>query len=286
MDDSTHSEKSCTICGETKPLDEYHAKAAASDGKRSECKVCCRKAARENAEKRKLRPKRPPAPVKICTACDTEKPSSEFYVRNVAFDGLSSMCKSCARAERAAYIAAHPDRVAAQGKSWRDRHPGYSATGARAWRQANPERVKENRDRWARENADRLRQIKRDWYLANRDWVLAWPSRNPERSAERFRRYKESNRELITERQRKRRVDKLGGKVADVDLDALWTGDCGLCGGAMDRGLPWPDPMSKSIDHIIPLVRGGTHEAHNLQWAHLRCNISKGARMPDDDAAA
>ena len=63
--------------------------------------------------------------------------------------------------------------------------------------------------------------------------------------------------------------------------DSLWTGACGICSRPMDRDLRHPDPFSKSIDHIIPLALGGTHEAANLQWAHLICNIRKGARMPD-----
>jgi 5-methylcytosine-specific restriction endonuclease McrA len=32
------------------------------------------------------------------------------------------------------------------------------------------------------------------------------------------------------------------------------------------------------VDHIVPLARGGKHEYANVQLAHARCNISKGAR--------
>ena len=39
--------------------------------------------------------------------------------------------------------------------------------------------------------------------------------------------------------------------------------------------------LAAAEHHIIPLALGGTHEAANLQWAHLICNIRKGARMPD-----
>jgi HNH endonuclease len=38
-----------------------------------------------------------------------------------------------------------------------------------------------------------------------------------------------------------------------------------------------PDPLSKSLDHLIPLSRGGTHEPANVSLAHLRCNVSRGA---------
>lgn len=50
---------------------------------------------------------------------------------------------------------------------------------------------------------------------------------------------------------------------------------CGLCGEPVDKDLAWPDPMSASLDHIIPLSRGGAHTLDNVQLAHLVCNIRK-----------
>lgn len=35
-------------------------------------------------------------------------------------------------------------------------------------------------------------------------------------------------------------------------------------------------PMSASVDHIVPLSRGGEHSMANVQCAHLSCNSSKG----------
>lgn len=43
--------------------------------------------------------------------------------------------------------------------------------------------------------------------------------------------------------------------------------------------LKWPDPMSKSIDHIVPVARGGAHTMENLRAAHLGCNSRKGAKI-------
>lgn len=67
--------------------------------------------------------------------------------------------------------------------------------------------------------------------------------------------------------------------IGPIDFDALWTGVCGICGLPMDREVRWPDPMSKSIDHIIPLSKGGSHTQENLAWAHLGCNVRKGVRV-------
>lgn len=55
--------------------------------------------------------------------------------------------------------------------------------------------------------------------------------------------------------------------------------DCALCGEPVDFDLAYPDPFSKSLDHIRPLARGGFHTLLNCQLAHLVCNMSKGARV-------
>jgi 5-methylcytosine-specific restriction endonuclease McrA len=50
---------------------------------------------------------------------------------------------------------------------------------------------------------------------------------------------------------------------------------CGICGGGVDPDLAWPDPMSASVDHKVPLSKGGSHTLGNAQCAHLSCNIKK-----------
>lgn len=52
---------------------------------------------------------------------------------------------------------------------------------------------------------------------------------------------------------------------------------CGLCGGRVSKDRRHPDPLCPSIDHVIPLARGGTNDPDNLQLAHLRCNLRKRA---------
>jgi 5-methylcytosine-specific restriction endonuclease McrA len=56
---------------------------------------------------------------------------------------------------------------------------------------------------------------------------------------------------------------------------------CGICQESVDMTLLWPDPMSPSQDHIIPLFMGGEHIRSNVQLAHLVCNFKKGHSVDD-----
>lgn len=53
---------------------------------------------------------------------------------------------------------------------------------------------------------------------------------------------------------------------------------CGICDEPLDRALKWPDAHSISIDHIIPISKGGPHLApSNLRLTHLTCNVRRQA---------
>ncbi len=54
---------------------------------------------------------------------------------------------------------------------------------------------------------------------------------------------------------------------------------CQLCKKAVNPKLSFPSPACASLDHVIPLSRGGSHLATNVQLAHLRCNTSRGNKV-------
>lgn len=55
---------------------------------------------------------------------------------------------------------------------------------------------------------------------------------------------------------------------------------CGICGKPVDMSLPGTDPMGPTIDHIVPIAKGG-HPADisNLQLAHRHCNREKSDKL-------
>lgn len=79
----------------------------------------------------------------------------------------------------------------------------------------------------------------------------------------------------------RRRARIAGAFVADVNRTRVFEADgwrCHLCGMLIDRSQKAPDRMSASIDHVIPLSRGGKHEPSNCRAAHLGCNAKKSNR--------
>ncbi len=55
---------------------------------------------------------------------------------------------------------------------------------------------------------------------------------------------------------------------------------CGICGRPVDKSLKYPDPMAPSVDHIIPISRGGhPSDIDNLQLTHWCCNHAKSDRL-------
>lgn len=55
-----------------------------------------------------------------------------------------------------------------------------------------------------------------------------------------------------------------------------WT--CHLCGEPVPQFTHCIDGQSATIDHIVPLVRGGSHTWDNVRLAHRSCNSARGAK--------
>jgi 5-methylcytosine-specific restriction endonuclease McrA len=71
--------------------------------------------------------------------------------------------------------------------------------------------------------------------------------------------------------------------VERVDACRVFARDgwrCQLCGAATDKGqMGKRHPRAPTMDHIVPLARGGDHSYRNIQCACLLCNLKKGARL-------
>ena len=55
---------------------------------------------------------------------------------------------------------------------------------------------------------------------------------------------------------------------------------CGICGRPVDFDKKFPDPWSATIDHIIPVSKGGAPASlENMQLAHSFCNRQKSTKL-------
>ena len=81
----------------------------------------------------------------------------------------------------------------------------------------------------------------------------------------------------LADTRRRRRVQEQAGDEAVVPAQVFardnWI--CQLCDTPISPKVQWPDPMSASVDHVIPLARGGRHAMDNVQSAHMGCNARK-----------
>jgi len=144
-------------------------------------------------------------------------------------------------ARRRRYYQITKERDRDKKKAWREAHSVEAAEKARLWREANPERFKAARDRWRQEN-----------------WQKVLESNGRRRAAMRTPEIE--------------RVDRMAIFKRDQGL-------CYLCGGPVKPDARRTDPESLSVDHVIPLSKGGSHSEANLRVTHIRCNLRKGVRL-------
>lgn len=52
---------------------------------------------------------------------------------------------------------------------------------------------------------------------------------------------------------------------------------CGLCGHRIKK-------VDLTVDHIVPLSRGGSHDISNLRLVHAKCNVIKGNDLDNEMA--
>jgi 5-methylcytosine-specific restriction endonuclease McrA len=165
----------------------------------------------------------------------------------------------------AARYAARREEVKARVAARRLANPEAVRQSDRNYRQRNRDAVLgRHRERYQRDRAAR------DAY--NRAWRLAHPSAR----ARHVRAWKTGNPLKQKEYKYRRRARLRGASVVvRFDREAIFERDgwvCGICGLPVASG-------EESIDHVVPVSKGGTHEPGNVRLAHRACNNKRGARV-------
>lgn len=189
--------------------------------------------------------------------------------------------------------ALHPGYTAAQSRKRRALHPNAAreeylkhkeayVARSKAWQAKNPEKAKVSKKKaavtllakdpqynlkrgriWAAKNPERRREVARSWKRKNRDRINA------------LRRASQASGKRIEEKARRKArlmsnpVEDCIQKIRLLKLIPLCQYCFGLLGGKLRR----------TIDHVIPVNRGGGHVPHNLVAACGTCNSSKADKL-------
>ena len=221
--------------------------------------------------------------MKTCSKCGESKPLEAYNKKHTAKDGLHSQCKACMKV----YNDANKERKKAGAAAWREANKERNLANALAWYKANKERAQASRAVWTEVNKDRLAAQQAEWYKANRDRKRAtsakWYKANKERGKASAQAWREANKERAqasravwakanpdkcvesAHRYRTRKADNGVNLVTAAETAAIAAMPCTAC----KAGGP------STVDHIIPIVRGGAHTIGNLMPLCKSCNASK-----------
>lgn len=278
--------KRCNQCSNEFPatLEYFHKDSHKPDGLATFCKPCKRLA---NRGGKPLLPRLPePRPgYKFCTICKEEKPATREYFSpgQRMKSGLRSQCKSCVAQEtmekRRLDWDAYLEREREQRRKNRDkinrRNRERAAQNRDAINAKARKRYHDNRERelkrakdWQAANPEKVKQSKKKYIAANPDKPVEW-SRNR-------RKNNPMGVRADKVRRRARKANAEGSHTAEDRKRIIETqkNRCYYCGKKMDKDA--------TIDHVIPLSRGGSNSPENLVAACKSCNSTKGAKLPHE----
>lgn len=160
------------------------------------------------------------------------------------------------------------------------------------WRLANPEKIKESRRqdyiknfkrykelarKWIEAHPDKIKEIKNRWLEKNREKarksVDRYRKQYPEKVKENFNSWRKRNRGKVAVQDHRRRAKKSGngGSFTAGEWELLkkqYGYTCPMC----NKKEP---EIKLTIDHVIPINKGGINRIENIQPLCKSCNSKK-----------
>jgi 5-methylcytosine-specific restriction endonuclease McrA len=169
-----------------------------------------------------------------------------------------------------AYNATHKEEMAAYRHEYYVAHREESAAKCKEYNTTHREEIKAKKAVNYAAHKEEARIKHNTYRAANREkdnaWNAAYAKRHPEQRC------------LLAA---KRRALKYGNTpIAELLTEAQWRDildlyhhRCAYCGRKCDK---------LTIDHVMPLAKGGKHSANNVVPSCQHCNSVKGARTPKE----
>jgi 5-methylcytosine-specific restriction endonuclease McrA len=207
--------------------------------------------------------------VKVCSSCHQAKPATTefFHVRKASADGLAYVCKTCRRDQERRRFEEKGDEIRAKERA------RYAIGG------------KERQRRWQKKNEAHCLVYRKQYRAAHRSEHAAqmrhWREANPDEYRAAKDRYAQRHPDMLRASWRRRRCRKRNapGSHTGHDVVAQHKRQRGRCYWCQTKvGAEY------HVDHVTPLVLGGSNGPENLVIACARCNLSKQARSPMDFA--
>lgn len=173
------------------------------------------------------------------------------------------------KAYHRAYYLAHKKEKSVRNKAYRLANKKEIAIKEKAYRLANKEKVATYLKAYKLAHKKEAVEYHKAYHLAHKKEI-----------AERQRTYHQKYPEKGRAGERKYRALKYGNNHEPYTGNYVFERDnwvCQICGRKINRKLKYPNPRSGSIDHIVPLSKGGNDSPINVQATHLRCNVGKHA---------
>jgi 5-methylcytosine-specific restriction endonuclease McrA len=239
---------------------------------------------------------------KTCTKCKQSKAMDEFHRNKNTEDGRCYNCKQCVSDYQRRYYSENSDRVKVRAKEWHWANQERAAENSRKWYANNKGQAAAYKIAYQRENRERIAAARREYYrrnraailervrqyrLANADRVAEYDSvrkresykADPERIKARNRRWWKGNTDKARTycAARRTRLRNGEGEFTDADIRAMLKAQSGRCVYCRANIAD-----CYTVDHVIPLSRGGSNWPANLQLLCASCNSSKCNRTHDE----
>lgn len=84
---------------------------------------------------------------------------------------------------------------------------------------------------------------------------------------------------------KRRKIYAQGDNISAIVLFELHAWTCCICKRPINKFLRVPNYEAATVEHIIPISKGGTHTWDNVAPAHYGCNMGKGNSLEEPNKA-